>query len=78
MILSDPESETIVVRAIITMPESRRQGLGRRILHAAMAKYADRNWMVPALCPQEFEDFFLNVGLEAGPLAQFQMSRQLT
>lgn len=77
VILSDPEGETIVVRAIITRPNRRQQGMGKRILHAAMARYADRNWMVPALCPHELEAFFLKAGFEAGSLAQFQMSRQL-
>jgi ribosomal protein S18 acetylase RimI-like enzyme len=77
VVLSNPEDPTIVVRALITKPESRRRGMGRRVLQAAMAKHEKKSWMVPALCPQEFEAFFLNSGFELGSLAQFQMTRQL-
>jgi len=74
VILSDPEEAKVVVRAIVTLPQSRRQGMGTRILKAVMARHGDRHWMVPALCPQEFEAFFLKAGFEAGSLAQFQMA----
>lgn len=77
VVLSNPEDPTIVVRALITKPESRRKGMGTRVLQAAMAKHDEKSWMVPALCPQEFEAFFLNAGFEAGSLAQLQMTREL-
>jgi GNAT superfamily N-acetyltransferase len=77
VVMSNPEDPTIVVRALITKPESRRKGMGTRVLQAAMARHGDKSWMVPALCPQEFEAFFLNAGFGPGSLAQRQMIRQL-
>ena len=64
------------IRAVVVAPESRRQGQATRLLRALMSKHAGKQWMVPALCPQEAGRLFVRAGFAAEPLTQFQMVRE--
>ncbi len=76
ILLSDPEAPQIAVRALLVAPEARRQGQATRLLQALLARYAQKTWRVPALCPEEAGGPFERVGFERGSLSQFQMIRE--
>jgi ribosomal protein S18 acetylase RimI-like enzyme len=74
-VLSDPEAATIAIRALVTDPENRGKGQAKRLLRALMARYPDKSWSIPALCPQEIEPVFVKAGFTRGDLSQLQMAR---
>ncbi len=75
--ISDPSREAIGFHSLLVEPEARGRGEGLRILRAVVAAHPDKRWSVPALCPAEASAPFERLGLEQGPLSQFQMVLEL-
>jgi len=71
--ISDPSRPRVAVRGLVVEPGARHQGQAARLLRAVMAKHPGREWMVPALCPEEIGGLFEKLGFEMGELAQLQM-----
>jgi ribosomal protein S18 acetylase RimI-like enzyme len=72
-VLTD-SGEKIVLRALIVDPPLRRQGHGTRLLEALAARYADKEWNIPPLCPEVHgENFFEKRGFVRTKLNQVQM-----
>jgi GNAT superfamily N-acetyltransferase len=72
-----PAPETLLLRAVVTEASARRQGHGRALLQALMARHPGREWRASALFPEEIEPFFAASGLVRSPLTQWQMVRPL-
>ncbi len=73
-VITDPNRETIYLRALIVPTDQRRQGQATRLIHALAARYPGKKWAVPALCPEEYSvNFFEKIGFTREPLNQFQM-----
>jgi ribosomal protein S18 acetylase RimI-like enzyme len=75
--ISDPSQSRVAVRGVVVEPSARRQGQATRLLRAVMANHPGREWMVPALCPEEIGRLFEKLGFELGELAQLQMVLEL-
>jgi GNAT superfamily N-acetyltransferase len=76
-VITSPNQETIALRNFLVLPQSRRKGNGFRLLKALLARYPTANWMIPALCPEEFGGFFERAGFSRYELSQIQMIRDL-
>ena len=76
-VITSPERETIAIRNFIVLPDARRQGRGLRLLETLLARYPNANWMIPALCPEEFKGFFERADFSLDKISQFQMIRPL-
>lgn len=72
--LSDPSQAKIAIYSLFTPPDARNQGKARRIVEAAMKEFPQKEWAVPALCPEECGGFFEKMGFTRGEISQFQMS----
>jgi len=75
--VSDPSAATIVVRAIVTRPEARHRGHARALVRALAARFPDRAWRVPALCPESAAGPFEREGWTRGEMSQLHMRRAL-
>jgi ribosomal protein S18 acetylase RimI-like enzyme len=71
--ISDPSRDRISFLSLLVAPQARGRGEGQRILRAVVAAHPDKRWGVPALCPAEVGAPFERLGLEMGPLSQYQM-----
>jgi ribosomal protein S18 acetylase RimI-like enzyme len=76
--LSDPSGPTVMVRALVTEPASRRRGLATALLRDVMARHPDREWRVSAVWPEELGGVFAKLGLERTALTQWQMTAAVT
>jgi GNAT superfamily N-acetyltransferase len=73
-VFSDSGSENIVLRALFINPQFRRQGRATRLIHALAARYPNRKWSIPPLCPEAYgESFFEKRGFVRAKLNQVQM-----
>jgi ribosomal protein S18 acetylase RimI-like enzyme len=73
VLLSDPEASQVAIRALLVAPQARRQGQATRMLRALAARYPQKTWRVPALCPEEAGGPFEKAGFERSSLSQLQM-----
>jgi len=73
-VLSNPHAERIVILSMVVKPEARGQHQATRLLKAVIARYPDRQWMIPALCPEEVGGFFEQAGFTPDNMSQLQMS----
>jgi len=76
-LISNPAADTIVLRALITAPEFRRQGEATRLVWALAAMFPDKKWMIVQLCPEEYDPFLLKFGFIPKALNQVQMHLDL-
>jgi ribosomal protein S18 acetylase RimI-like enzyme len=74
VVLSDPASPTIVIRAVITVPHARQRELASDLLRAVVARHPDREWRAPAIWPEEMGGLFEQIGLRRSDLTQWQMT----
>lgn len=72
--ISDPGAFTINLRAVVTLPEARRQGNATSLLLAAFARHPGKTWRVTPHFPEEIGGLFVKVGLERDLLTQWQMT----
>lgn len=78
IVISNPEAQTIAIRALLVPTEQRRQGHATRLLAALFAHYPDKHWVVSAVCPEEIgAELFAHFGFERQPISQFQMRLML-
>ncbi len=78
IVISNPEAQTIAIRALIVPPEQRRQGQATRLLNALFTRYPDKHWVISAVCPEEIgAELFAHFGFERQPISQFQMRLKL-
>jgi ribosomal protein S18 acetylase RimI-like enzyme len=77
VVLTDPALPRIQIRAVVVPPGQRRQGQATRLLRALMSTHTAKQWVVPALCPEEVGPFFVQAGFVTEPLSQLQMERDL-
>lgn len=76
-VITNPAAPTINIRAILTLPEARRQGHATALLRALMARYPDKSWRVGPHFPEEIGGLFLKVGWDRYEITQWQMSIDL-
>jgi hypothetical protein len=74
VLLSNPEAPQVAVRALLIAPQARRQGQAARLRRALLARYPQKTWRVPALCPEEAGGPFEKAGFERSSLSQLQMT----
>ena len=77
IVISDPGANQIGIRSILVPPEFRRQGQATRLIHALIARFPGKQWLVPALLPEELAGLFIKAGFKPGELSQFQMSTEI-
>ena len=70
--------DRVVLRALIVPPAFRRQGHAGRLLAALAARYPERTWLVPALCPEELDGWFSAHGFKRTSLSQRQLRLDLS
>lgn len=75
--LSNPDAPTLVVRAMVTLPDARRQGRATQLLRAMMTRYPDKAWRVSTIFPEELGGLFEKIGLTRDALSQWQMQINL-
>ena len=75
--ITDPSGESVVLRSLLTLPESRKKGQASRLLKALFAQYRGKTWVVPAIFPEEIGGFFDALGFERQKLSQFHMELPL-
>ena len=73
LVISNPDAEMVGIRSLIVKPGSRGQGQAARLLQAVISHYPDRQWRVPALCPEEVGGFFEKMDFQPGRFSQLQM-----
>jgi ribosomal protein S18 acetylase RimI-like enzyme len=77
-LISNPNAETVILRALIVEPEFRRQGEATRLIHALAAQFPDKKWVVVQIWPEEYTEPFLpRLGFVAKTLNQVQMQLDL-
>ncbi len=72
--LSNPDAPAITLRAIVTLPNARRQGHATRLLRAVMENYPHKTWRVSATFPEEWGGLFEKIGMQRAALTQWQMT----
>jgi len=77
ILISNPESEHVVIWSLLVEPEARGQGKGAELLKRIMNHHPGKIWHVPALCPEEFGHVFERAGFKRETLSQWQMKRSL-
>ena len=77
IVVSDLSKQQVAIRSILVEPVARGQGQARNLLSTLMKMHPDKEWQVPAICPQEIGSFFEKVGFEKQPLSQLQMALTL-
>ncbi len=75
--LSNPDAPMIVVRAIVTLPDARRQGHATQLLRTVMARHPEKTWRVSATFPEELSGLFEKIGMVRDALSQWQMQIHL-
>jgi GNAT superfamily N-acetyltransferase len=71
------DDSQVTLRAIITAPERRREGLATRLLRAIAAKHPGRRLYFPPFLPEDASPgFFSRLGFEHTSLAQLEMRRR--
>lgn len=75
--LSNPAASTVGIRALITMPHARQQGLASKLLRAVIARHPNKAWRISAIWPEELGGLFEKIGLERDKLTQWQMTTKL-
>ena len=74
-LISDPDTETITLRALIVPRKDRRRGWGTRLVKALYAGFPRRAWAVPAIVPEDLaHEFLTRPGWKKDPLNQLEMS----
>lgn len=76
--LANPDAATVIIRAIVTLPEARRRGAATALVCRVMAQYPGKTWRVTPTFPEEFAGLYEKIGLERDTLAQWQMIAVLT
>lgn len=75
-VYSSPEQDTIALRNFLVLPQERSRGYGRRLMQALIRHYPEKNWVVPAICPEEYGGFFQRMGFEPDRISQLQMVKK--
>jgi GNAT superfamily N-acetyltransferase len=77
ILLSNLETEHVVIWSLLVEPEARGQGLGSALLQRVIAHWPGKTWHIPALCPEELGKVFERAGFERETLSQWQMKLRL-
>ena len=77
-VVTDTNAPAVTIRSVLVEPHVRRQGQAVALLEALTAEFPDKEWNVPALCPEEIGAAFKRAGYEDGALSQFHMRRAWT
>jgi RimJ/RimL family protein N-acetyltransferase len=77
IVMSNPDSEHVIIWSLLVEPKRRGKGLGTETLKRVIAQRPDQTWHVPALCPEEFGRVFEKAGFEKEKLSQWQMKLTL-
>jgi len=72
-VVSDPAHDPIRISAVVTEAGARRLGRATALIRGLMARYPERRWFVPALCPEETGGLFTRLGFRRSALSQYQM-----
>jgi ribosomal protein S18 acetylase RimI-like enzyme len=72
-VISNPDTEHVVIWSLLVEPYARGNSLGVDMLKRIIAQHAGKTWHVPAICPEEFGQVFERAGFEREELSQWQM-----
>lgn len=75
--VTDPDSEALIVRSLLTLPDARGKGQAASLLRALFTSFPGKAWVVPAIFPEEIGGFFDALGFERQKLSQFHMELPL-
>jgi hypothetical protein len=72
-VISNPDTEHVVIWSLLVEPHARGNSLGVDMLKNIIAHHVGKKWHVPAICPEEFGRVFERAGFEREELSQWQM-----
>jgi GNAT superfamily N-acetyltransferase len=75
VVVSSPEQAKVAIHNFFVLPDERSQGYGGRLWQALISRYPGKQWLVPAVCPEEYGGFFQNLGFVPDRLSQLQMEK---
>ena len=74
-LISDPNAETLTLRALVVPREDRRKRWGTRLMNALEARFPGHAWTVPAVVPEgPTHEFLTEFGWKRDSLNQLEMS----
>jgi GNAT superfamily N-acetyltransferase len=76
-LISNPESEQVVIWSVLVKAGSRGAGLSPVLMRAVFSRFPNRTWHVPALYPEEISAVFEEVGMQREEISQLQMTLKL-
>ncbi len=77
-IVSQVTETSARLNAILVPRTKRRKGWGRRMLSALYREYPNREWLIPAVIPEDVgSDFFLANGFQRHEIRQYEMVLRL-
>lgn len=76
-VISDPASETIMLKSLFSISGFDDTVNMEKCLNAVTACHPDHQWKVPAYYPEELRPVFLNCGFKQIDINQLQMVREL-
>jgi ribosomal protein S18 acetylase RimI-like enzyme len=77
IVISNPAADQVAIRSLIVLPAARGQGQARQLIRAVIARYPNKKWLIPALCPEEVGGLFEKTGFKGAALSQFQMRKEI-
>jgi ribosomal protein S18 acetylase RimI-like enzyme len=77
VVISNPDYKDIQIQSLIVDPAFRRKGKASRLLRALFARFPNKTWHVPAICPGELGPFFESVGFIPQELSQLHMESRI-
>jgi ribosomal protein S18 acetylase RimI-like enzyme len=72
-VISNPSAVQVAFRSVIVEPQARKQGAAKKLIQAIIAQHPNKEWKVPALCPEEVGGLFERVGFIPDKFSQLQM-----
>jgi GNAT superfamily N-acetyltransferase len=76
-LISNPESEQVVIWSVLVKAGSRGAGLSPVLMRAVFSRFPNKTWHVPALYPEEISAVFEEVGMQREEISQLQMALKL-
>ena len=72
-VISNPDTEHVVIWSLLVEPDARGNGFGVDMLKSLTAQHAGKTWHVPAILPEELGRVYEKAGFEKEKLSQWQM-----
>ena len=73
VVISNPDTEHIVIWSLLVEPDARGNALGMDMLRSIIARHTGKTWHVPAILPEELGKVYERAGFEKDRISQWQM-----